>query len=155
MQGLEDKDGHLLRIGIELCKIDQLSVQNLPVYEHNFFRLLPVALASMEAEYKDLLEQAKRTEMWIIEENMFATQNCYDFCSLLAKPIEFMVRILRETELAGTEASDFRNKFAMVVKVKLNDILKSEVVKYFTFLDTSLKKIECIEPRVLIDCKRM
>jgi len=93
--------------------------------------------------------------MWIIDENMFATQNCYDFCSLLAKPIEFMVRILRETELAGAERSDFRNKFALVIKVKLNEILKEEVVKYFSFLDGSLRKIECSEPRVLIDCKRL
>jgi hypothetical protein len=46
-QGLEDKDGHLLRLGIELCKIDQLSSQILSSYEPNFFRLLSVALTSM------------------------------------------------------------------------------------------------------------
>ena len=30
---------------------------------------------------------------------MYATQNCYDFCSLLARPIEFMVGVLKETDL--------------------------------------------------------
>lgn len=74
---------------------------------------------------------------------MFATQNCYDFCSLLAKPIEFMVGILKETELSGAERSDFRDRFTMTVKVKLNEIMKSEILKYFSFLDSSLRKIEC------------
>lgn len=68
---------------------------------------MEVGLRKMEGEYKDLLEQTRLTELWILEENMYATQNCFDFCSLLARPIEFMVGVLRETDLEG-DPSPFR-----------------------------------------------
>lgn len=97
---LTDKDGYILNLGIELCKVDQLNPQNLTAYEQ-YFRIMEVGLRKMELEYKDLLEQTRTTELWILEENMYATQNCYDFCSLLARPIEFMVGVLRETDLEG------------------------------------------------------
>jgi hypothetical protein len=71
-----------------------MSPQPLNRYD-GFFRILGIALTGMEGEYKGLLEQAKTTELWIVEENMDATQNCYDFCSLLAKPIEFMSNVLK------------------------------------------------------------
>jgi hypothetical protein len=86
---------------------------------------------------------------------MYATRNCHDFCSLLAKPIEFMGNILRETMVvavdgnvegkgnvnANANGSEFRSRFVLVVKLKLNEILKVEVVKYFVFLEASLKRV--------------
>lgn len=154
MTGLEDKDGHLLRLGIELCKVDQFAPQSLISYS-SYFELLAVALAGMEAEYKDLLEQTKTTEVWALEQDMYATQNCHDFCSLLAKPIEFMAGILKETVLIDGADSEFRTRFVRVVKLKLNEILKSEVVKYFAFLESSLKRVAAAEPRVQLEGRKV
>jgi hypothetical protein len=91
---------------------------------------------------------------------MYATRNCHDFCSLLAKPIEFMANILRETMVVVDgnvegNASEFRSRFVLVVKLKLNEILKVEVVKYFVFLEGSLKRVVGNEPRVTIDGKKV
>jgi hypothetical protein len=87
---------------------------------------------------------------------MYATRNCHDFCSLLAKPIEFMANILRETMVVVEgNASEFRSRFVLVVKLKLNEILKVEVVKYFVFLEGSLKRVVGNEPRVTIDGKKV
>lgn len=80
--------------------------------------------------------------MWTVDDDMYATQNCYDFCSLLAKPIEIMVKILKETGVLDGGDSEFRGRFVRVVKLKLNEILKTEVVRYFVFLEGSMKRIE-------------
>ncbi len=72
---------------------------------------------------------------------MYATQNCYDFCSLLARPIEFMVGVLKETDLEG-ERSPFRERFVAAIKVRLNQILQIEVVRYASFLESSLKRFD-------------
>ena len=61
-----DKDGYCLKLGIELCKMDILCNYNITIYE-NFFRMLSVGLSCMESEYKDLLLQTKKTELWLVE----------------------------------------------------------------------------------------
>lgn len=70
---------------------------------------------------------------------MDATQNCYDFCSLLAKPIEFMANVLKDT---GAVKSEYREKFVSLVRLKLNEVIKTEVVRYVGFLDGSLEKVD-------------
>lgn len=47
VQNLTDKDGHILTLGIEICKLDQLSPQNPTVFQH-YFKILDVALVKME-----------------------------------------------------------------------------------------------------------
>lgn len=111
--------------------------------------MLSVALSNMEAEYKELLLQTKKTELWIVEENMYATQNCYDFCSLLAKPIEYMSGVIRELGEEGY--SLFKNKFILTVKIKLHEILRVELVNYMAFMSHSVRKLEKTEPRVQVD----
>lgn len=86
---------------------------------------------------------------------MFATQNCYDFCCLLAKPIEFMGSILKETKSTGNIPSAFRDKFVHTIKMKLNQILETEVLKYFSFLELTLRKIECEESKVSIEPRKI
>lgn len=46
-KNLTDKDGHILTLGIEICKIDQLSPQNPNIFQ-NYFKILEVALVKME-----------------------------------------------------------------------------------------------------------
>lgn len=57
--------------------------------------------------------------------------------------------------VAEGNASEFRSRFVLVVKLKLNEILKVEVVKYFVFLEASLKRVVVNEPRVTIDGKKV
>ncbi len=45
---LADKDGYILNLGIELCKIDQLNPQNIACYEQ-YFRVMEVGLKKMES----------------------------------------------------------------------------------------------------------
>jgi hypothetical protein len=86
---------------------------------------------------------------------MFATQNCYDFCSLLAKPIEFMVGVLKETDIEEGQKSEFTQRFVNAIKVKLNQILQVEVVKYVAFLESSLKRYDVQEPHPSIDARKV
>ena len=71
---------------------------------------------------------------------MFATQNCYDFCSLLAKPIEYMASVIKE--LGDEGYSPFKTKFVGTVKLKLHEILRIELVNYMAFLSHSVRKLE-------------
>ena len=63
-----------------------------------FFVVLEKYLTSTEKDYDKLLDQARKTELWMVEENNQATQNCIDFCSLLYKPFEFLLISLQKLE---------------------------------------------------------
>ena len=84
-QGGVDKDGYALRLGICLSLLDIQFPRPLESY-NIFFNVLENYLTSTEKDYNQLLEYARKTELWMVEENSQATQNCIDFCSLLYKP---------------------------------------------------------------------
>lgn len=75
----------MLKLGIKLALLDVQEPQPLSSYMV-FFKVLESYLSSTEKDYDQLLEYARKTELWIVEENSQATQNCIDFCSLLYKP---------------------------------------------------------------------
>jgi hypothetical protein len=80
-----DREGYVLRVGLCLAELDLQQPQELAAYDP-YFRVLETYLSATEKDYDTLLEHSRKTELWIVEENSQATQNCIDFCSLLYKP---------------------------------------------------------------------
>ena len=92
-----------------------------------------------------MLEHFRKTELWIMEENSQATQNCFDFCSLLYKPFEFLLASLNKLQQGPTQ-SDFVLKFSEFIKAKLNIALKEQIQKYLAFLEKSLSTYRSSPP---------
>ena len=86
-----------MRLGIKLAMIDILIPKSISYY-NVFFTVLEKYLTLTEKDYDKLLDQARKTELWMVEENSQATQNCIDFCSLLYKPFEFLLISLQKLE---------------------------------------------------------
>lgn len=61
-----------------------------------------------------------------MEENSQATQNCIDFCSLLYKPLEFLLSSLRKLEESKKQTA-FTAKYTDFIKLRLNDVLKAQI----------------------------
>jgi hypothetical protein len=80
-----DREGYVLRVGLCLAGLDLQHPQNISAYDP-YFTVLETYLSATEKDYDTLLEHSRKTELWIVEENSQATQNCIDFCSLLYKP---------------------------------------------------------------------
>ena len=72
-----------------------------------------------------------------MEENSQATQNCFDFCSLLYKPFEFLLNALNRLK-RDSKQTEFIVKFGEFIKAKLNNALKDQIQKYLAFLQKSL-----------------
>ncbi len=60
-----DKEGYVLRLGVCLADLDLQQPQPLPSYEL-FFTVLSNYLSATEKEYDQLLEHARKTELWIV-----------------------------------------------------------------------------------------
>lgn len=84
------------------------------------------------------MDHSRKTELWIMEENCLATQNCIDFCSLLYKPFEFLLKTIKLISQENKTA--FTNDFSQFIKNKLNTILKDQICKYINFLNDSLRQ---------------
>lgn len=83
-----------------------------------------------------MLEHSRKTELWIMEDNALATTNCIDFCSLLYKPFEFLLISLKELE--KSKNTEYTAKYSEYIKLRLNTVLKNQIIKYVNFLNESL-----------------
>ena len=77
-----------------MTKLDIPSFKSID-FQKKYLKVLDQYLSNTEKEYNTLLDHSRKTELWIMEENCLATQNCIDFCSLLYKPFEFLLKTIK------------------------------------------------------------
>lgn len=147
-----DREGYVLRLGLCMADLDLQQKQDIAFYD-SYFKVLETYLSATEKDYDNLLEHSRKTELWIVEENSQATQNCIDFCSMLYKPFEFLLTSLKKLE-EGLEQTDFTRKYDNFIKLKLNNALKGQIEKYIKFLIESLGIFTSREPELSLKPKR-